>query len=197
MDGACPSRNQSYVCSSHVMAKRKKPIPLILGIVFNPEHPAVAKLLAEHGADSSRLISAAMGIVAQVPSIELVNDPASGAIKPSKQAPGGLRGTPVDHAQVILDVFIDPEVALSVSQVAEATGLSKPQARRGLCALRDTGQIFMGGDKRFAKYALTPEVANAGAVDGRTIQESVQLHRPIRPHSQVAPRIVPEEGPSV
>lgn len=176
------------------MAKRQKPIPLILGVVLNPEHPAVAKLLAEHGADSSRLLSAAMGIVAQVPSVELINDPA----KPSKHAPSEARGTPIDHAQVILDVFIEqPDAALSVGQVAEATGLSKPQARRGLCALRDNGQIFMGGDKRFAKYALTPEAAAAGAVEGRTIQESVQLHKPIRPQSQVAPRIVPEEGPSV
>jgi hypothetical protein len=177
------------------MAKRQKPIPLILGVVLNPEHPAVAKLLAEHGADSSRLIAAAAGIVAQTPSVELVNDPA----KPPKQAPPSeVRGTPIDHAQVILDVFVEqPDAALSVGQVAQATGLSKPQARRGLCALRDNGQIFMGGDKRFAKYALTPEAAEAGAVDGRVIEESVQLHRPIRPQSQVAIKIVPEEGPSV
>lgn len=175
------------------MAKRKS-IPLILGVVFNPEHPAVAKLLAEHGINTSSLTSAGMGAVVQIPSVVPADEPSLDT-KPKRRRfeRAEHRGTPLEHAELILDAFTDPNVALSVSEVVEATGLSMPQARRGLNALRENGQVFMGGDKRFARYGLTPEVAKAAAVKGRNIQESIQLYRPIRPRS----KIVPEEGPGI
>jgi hypothetical protein len=174
------------------MSKKKKPIPMVLGVVLNPGHPAVAKFLAESGIDAAHLASAGMGAVVQVPGIALVND-----APPTRRTPRRIeraeRGTPIEHAEIILDAFTDPNVALSVSQVAEITELSASQAKRGLDALRDNGQIFKGGDKRFARYGFTQKIADAEAARGRNLQESVQLYQPIRPKG----RIVPEEGPGI
>lgn len=173
------------------MAKRQKQVPLILGVVFNPEHPAVAKLLAESGVNPTSLASAGLGAIVQVPPVALEAPPR--VQKTPRRIVRAERGTPQEHAALILDAFTDPGVALSVGQVSDITKLTPSQAKRGLNALRETGQIFMAGDKRFARYGLTPEAAEAEAIRGRDLHESVQLHRPIRPRS----RIVPEEGPGI
>jgi hypothetical protein len=174
------------------MAKHQSPsVPLVIGVVFNPEHPDVARLLKNAGVDVARLIASGAGAVVEVTAADLGN-----ASKPTRKKPrqNPLRASPLEHASVILGVFDEFDGALSISQVAKSAGISAPQAKRGLEALRDNGQVFMGGEYRFARYAISQEIANSAAKEGRPVQESVQLHKKIRPSKKI---IAPEHGPNV
>jgi IclR family pca regulon transcriptional regulator len=81
----------------------------------------------------------------------------------------------LDHGLAVLEAFSDTNQSLTVSQAAEATGLTRATARRVLLTLQQLGFVRASGDREFA---LTPRVLRLGfsylsSLDLRELAEPV------------------------
>ena len=56
---------------------------------------------------------------------------------------------------------------LSASQVARATGIGQVRVATALRELKLAKRIYQGGDRRFARYAADPRVAEAASIEAR------------------------------
>jgi DNA-binding transcriptional regulator GbsR (MarR family) len=56
---------------------------------------------------------------------------------------------------------------LSVGEIERASGLSRASVASALKQLKEQGRTFMGGTKRFARYAPTQAAADRASVDAR------------------------------
>lgn len=83
---------------------------------------------------------------------------------PATPAPAApkKRGNDDDRATVLEKVFkhVQSNDGVAVGDVVKATSLDRGPVAAALKALKEEGRIFMGGSRRFARYALTQPVAD-------------------------------------
>jgi IclR family transcriptional regulator, pca regulon regulatory protein len=89
----------------------------------------------------------------------------------------------------VIAAFSPRSPEMSLSQVAEATGLARPTARRILLTLRELGYVRTAGDSGAGRYALTPRVLDLGVAYVR----STGLWEVAREHME---RLVRQTGES-
>jgi biotin operon repressor len=56
---------------------------------------------------------------------------------------------------------------LSASELEKKTGLGRAALTAALKALKDDGRVFMGGNRRFARYATSQAAADRASADAR------------------------------
>ncbi|UQA55367.1 hypothetical protein [Polyangium aurulentum] len=56
---------------------------------------------------------------------------------------------------------------LSVGEIERQSGMSRSVVGSALKALKDQGRVFMGGTKRFARYATTQQAADQASLEAR------------------------------
>lgn len=56
---------------------------------------------------------------------------------------------------------------LSVGEIERQSGLSRSVVGSALKSLKDQGRVFMGGTKRFARYATTQQAADQASLEAR------------------------------
>ena len=57
--------------------------------------------------------------------------------------------------------------SMSVGEIEHETGLARGLIASALKALKQEGRVFMGGTKRFARYAATQAAADQASLDAR------------------------------
>ena len=57
---------------------------------------------------------------------------------------------------------------LGVGEIERQSGLSRSAVGSALKALKDQGRVFMGGTKRFARYATTQAAADQASLEARS-----------------------------
>jgi hypothetical protein len=103
-----------------------------------------------------------------------------GARGRARRGAGGsarLKGTPAPRARATTEeraaivAQVERVVAgmegLSVGEIERHSGLPRSAVASALKALKDQGRMFMGGTKRFARYATTQEAADRASVEAR------------------------------
>ena len=93
--------------------------------------------------------------------------PAKAAAPAKKAAPANRENG--DRATVVEKVlrFVTTREGVAVADVVKATGLARSQAAAALKALKEERRIFMGGSRRFARYAMTPAAAEQASEAAR------------------------------
>lgn len=88
--------------------------------------------------------------------------PAPAPVAAPAAAPSKKRGNEEDRATVLEKVFkhVQSNDGVAVGDVVKATSLDRGPVAAALKALKEEGRIFMGGSRRFARYALTQAVAD-------------------------------------
>ena len=85
--------------------------------------------------------------------------PAAKAAPAKKAAPApAAKASPAeDRASIVEKVFriVQSREGVAVGDVVKATGLARGPATAALKALKQEGRIYMGGSRRFARYAMT------------------------------------------
>lgn len=64
--------------------------------------------------------------------------------------------------------FVGTGEGLSAGEIERGTGFSKAVVSAALKALKEQGRVFMGGTKRFARYAGTQAIADRASEQART-----------------------------
>lgn len=121
------------------------------------------KLGIEHGAlsglSSARKKGAKGGAVA------------SGKAASAKKGAGAAKKRPngEDRATALEKVFriVQAREGVAVGEVVKATSLERGPVAAALKALKEEGRIFMGGSRRFARYALTQAAADRASETAR------------------------------
>ena len=74
-----------------------------------------------------------------------------------------------DRTTVVEKVFrlVAAGSGVAVGDVVKATGLERGPATAALKALKEEGRIFMGGNRRFARYAMTLAAAEKASETAR------------------------------
>jgi hypothetical protein len=85
--------------------------------------------------------------------------PARAAAPKAAPPPAGrrTRATSVERARAIERVaeVVTASSGLALGEIERAAGLPRPVVTSAVKALKDQGRLFMGGTKRFARYAAT------------------------------------------
>lgn len=108
--------------------------------------------------------------------------PARGA-KSARRAPGAPKRVSPERAKVLASVerAVKAAKGLSASQVARATGIGQVRVATALRELKLAKRIYQGGDRRFARYAGDPRIAEAASVEARrTAPGPILKKRPAR-----------------
>lgn len=64
-------------------------------------------------------------------------------------------------------MVVEGASGLSVGEIERQSGLPRGVVLSSLKALKEQGRLFMGGTKRFARYALTQAAADKASVEAR------------------------------
>lgn len=94
----------------------------------------------------------------------------SGGSRPrGRTTPARARTTSDERAAILEKVagVVDGADGLSVGEIERESGLSRAAVASALKQLKEQGRAFMGGTKRFARYASTQAVADKASVDAR------------------------------
>ena len=62
---------------------------------------------------------------------------------------------------------ISKSTGISATQVADKTKLPRSHVTKAIAELKAQGEVFQGGERRFARYATTQEVANVASIASR------------------------------
>ncbi|MEJ7730133.1 MAG: hypothetical protein WKG00_13045 [Polyangiaceae bacterium] len=91
--------------------------------------------------------------------------PGGGSPGPGRRA----RSTSEDKAVTLAQVesALAASSGLSASELEKKTGLGRAALTAALKALKDDGRVFMGGNRRFARYATSQAVADRASADAR------------------------------
>lgn len=95
---------------------------------------------------------------------------AKGAGKKAKSgAPRRKRSTEAERLQMLENVYkaVASQQGMAAGEIERATKLSKPIVAAALRTLKEQGKVFMGGTKRFARYATTQEAADSASADAK------------------------------
>jgi hypothetical protein len=91
--------------------------------------------------------------------------------RPSAAPPGRKRkrSTAEQQAAAVSEVarVVDASRGLSVGEIERASGLPRISVATALKKLKDEGRVFMGGNRRFARYASTQAQADRASLDAR------------------------------
>ncbi len=100
-----------------------------------------------------------------------------GSARPAPPTRARAKPAPVSRARPSADeraAALDHIVAvvagasgLSVGEIERQSSLSRGTVISSLKALKEQGRVFMGGTKRFARYALTQPAADKASVEAR------------------------------
>ena len=95
--------------------------------------------------------------------------PAAKAAPSKKAAPAAKSDSAEDRASVVEKVFrlVQGRDGVAVGDVVKATGLARGPATAALKALKQEGRIYMGGSRRFARYAMTQAAADKASESAR------------------------------
>lgn len=95
--------------------------------------------------------------------------PAAKAAPSKKAAPAAKSDNAEDRASVVEKVFrlVQGRDGVAVGDVVKATGLARGPATAALKALKQEGRIYMGGSRRFARYAMTQAGADKASESSR------------------------------
>jgi hypothetical protein len=87
------------------------------------------------------------------------------APRPARRA----RSTSEDKAVTLAQVesAVAASSGLSASELEKKTGLGRAALTAALKALKDDGRVFMGGNRRFARYATSQAAADRASADAR------------------------------
>lgn len=94
--------------------------------------------------------------------------PAKKVVAPAAAAPKRAEGNE-DRASVVDKVFrvVSSSTGVAVGDVVKATGLERGPVTAALKALKEEGRIFMGGNRRFARYAMSLAIAEKASETAR------------------------------
>jgi len=90
---------------------------------------------------------------------------AAAVAQPSRRT----RATLEERAASLNEVerIVGASEGLSAGEIERRSGLSRASVAGALKALKDEGRVFMGGTKRFARYALSQAAADKASQDAR------------------------------
>jgi hypothetical protein len=95
--------------------------------------------------------------------------PAKGS--PAKKAAPAPKSRPngEDRAVILDKVFkiVSSREGVAVGEVVKATSLERGPVAAALKTLKEEGKIFMGGDRRFARYAMSQATADRASETAR------------------------------
>jgi len=93
--------------------------------------------------------------------------PAKAAAPAKKAAPA--RESNGDRTTVVERVLrvVSSREGVAVADVVKSTGLERAPVAAALKALKEERRIFMGGNRRFARYAMTPAAAEQASQAAR------------------------------
>jgi hypothetical protein len=88
---------------------------------------------------------------------------------PVSERRGRARPTNEERAAAIERIarIVGNSGGLSVGEIERQSGLSRSVVGSALKALKDQGRVFMGGTKRFARYATTQQAADQASLEAR------------------------------
>lgn len=95
---------------------------------------------------------------------------ASSARPRGRTAPTTRTRTTSEERAAILEKVagvVESSSGLSVGEIERESGLSRAAVASALKQLKEQGRTFMGGTKRFARYASTQATADKASVDAR------------------------------
>jgi DNA-binding transcriptional ArsR family regulator len=86
-----------------------------------------------------------------------------------RPAPPRARTSSEERAAIIEKIagVVERSDGLSVGEIERASGLSRAAVASALKLLKEQGRAFMGGTKRFARYASTQAAADQASLDAR------------------------------
>jgi DNA-binding transcriptional ArsR family regulator len=95
--------------------------------------------------------------------------PRAAARAPVSERGRGARQTSEERAATIERIarIVSSSAGLSVGEIERQSGLSRSAVGSALKALKDQGRIYMGGTKRFARYATSQAVADQASLEAR------------------------------
>lgn len=94
----------------------------------------------------------------------------AGSARPrGRAAPARSRTTSEQRAAIVEQVaaVVARADGLSVGEIERESGLSRAAVASALKQLKEQGRAFMGGTKRFARYASTQAAADKASVEAR------------------------------
>lgn len=94
----------------------------------------------------------------------------AGSVKiKARTAPTRTRTTSEERAAILEKVasVVENGDGLSVGEIERASGLSRTAVASALKLLKEQGRTFMGGTKRFARYASSQGAADQASLDAR------------------------------
>jgi hypothetical protein len=100
--------------------------------------------------------------------------------RPQRARPGGtgggaprIRATREERTRIAAEVerVIGAGSGLSLGQIERASSLPRGAVTAALKTLKEEGRAFMGGTKRFARYAATQAQADRASLDARRAGE--------------------------
>jgi biotin operon repressor len=118
------------------------------------------------GAPRSSAAKPARGSASSMPKRGVSAKPGKAqAAKPSRRT----RATLEERAASLNEVerIVAASEGLSAGEIERKSGLSRAAVAGALKALKDEGRLFMGGTKRFARYAMTQAAADKASRDAR------------------------------
>ncbi len=95
--------------------------------------------------------------------------PARAAAKPAAKPSRRTRVTVEERAATLDSVerIVSADQGLSAGDIERRSGLSRATVAAALKALKDEGRLFMGGTKRFARYATSQAAADKASREAR------------------------------
>jgi hypothetical protein len=122
------------------------------------------------GAGSPRGPGRPAGRTPSPPSRRIVSPPGARSAGGASPRPGRrARSTSEDKAVTLAQVesAVAASSGLSASELEKKTGLGRAALTAALKALKDDGRVFMGGNRRFARYATSQAAADRASTDAR------------------------------
>jgi hypothetical protein len=90
-------------------------------------------------------------------------------VKKAAPSPPKKRANGEDRASTLDKVFrvVQSREGVAVSEIVKATTLDRGPVAAALKALKEEGRIFMGGNRRFARYAMNQSAADRASEAAR------------------------------
>lgn len=128
-------------------------------------HEVTALILGRLGIESSRPLEAARGRKAAGAGKRRATPAKAKPAKPAKRS----RMTVAQKAAAMDQVaaLLGSSTGLSVGELEARCGLSRSELGTCLKALKEQGRVFMGGQRRFARYASTQAAADRASAAAR------------------------------